>query len=75
MSTWHQDNGGRIPAAYSPDRVMWKLVENPSNELCTVGIYETREEAEAYIERRVERFKNGRREHFTIVAPQKELLK
>jgi hypothetical protein len=69
MATWHQKNGPHYTHAYSANRLSYVLVEDPYNGLCTRMTFDTRAEAEAYIERRVNVFKNARREDFTIVAP------
>lgn len=68
MATWHQQKAG-LSEVYRPDPTKFKLIENPPNDLCTVGTYDSKEAAQAYIDRRVNVYKNGRRENFTIIPP------
>lgn len=68
MATWHQLKAG-VSAAYAPHPTQFKLLENPPGELLTIGLHYSKADAEAYIDRRVNVYKNGRREDFSIIAP------
>jgi len=72
MATWHQLKAG-LQGLYTPaSDGSYKIVENPLNGLASsMTGFISRTEAQNYITRRVEVFKNGRREDFFIVAPKK----
>ena len=46
MATWHQTRGGML-GVYDRHETMWKVLENPPNQGCAIGLYTLESEARA----------------------------
>lgn len=52
MATWHQSkNPSAIQSAYTPDKKLWKVVNDSYNKMCSVMKFEKEEQAIEYAEK------------------------
>lgn len=68
MATWHQQKAG-LQGLYVPHETKWKFVSNPPNDCAAVGLYDTKEQAEAYVAGLRKHQGENYVRHCTIVPP------